>query len=510
MSGELTLSQFRNTTTDNNDFVIGDPSNISNDTKYLVFQVNNVAGYSGNPHIKAEKVGANWQIFMSNDGATTLNFIYSNGDNYFTSTNTFEAPVSFLNNVTIAGSLIVGGTQLVFDDLAYLANSNTFTGTLNTFTHAATINGPIIAGNSLTVAGAVTINNNLTVNGVTAQFDVANVNIAGKNILLNNGGLTSATINAGIDIEGDGAAVVAYVRNTATSIDIKSINKQPISLVGDATYPISIAPITTLTKTGSYLLPPHTQNSSVVLTAEHVSGVNTFTSNQEVLINTDTWHVGQSGVSQTNLTALNNILPNIATTNTAQTISGDKTLSGSTVLSGTTSITGPTTFSNTVVVPTPTTTTQAANKAYVDNRVPTGTILEYAGFSAPNGFLLCLGQSVLRSTFADLFAIIGTTYGHVDGTHFNIPNKQGKVSVGANLTSYQLGTTGGEATHTLTLIEMPPHAHSYFHVQYNAGSGGSSPLCSTQGYADITSSEGSGGAHNNMQPFIAMNFMIKT
>ena len=154
--------------------------------------------------------------------------------------------------------------------------------------------------------------------------------------------------------------------------------------------------------------------------------------------------------------------------------------------------------------------TDIPNKAYVDNRVPTGTILEYAGFSAPNGFLLCLGQSVLRSTFADLFAIIGTTYGHVDGTHFNIPNKQGKVSVGANLTSYQLGTTGGEATHTLTLIEMPPHAHSYFHVQYNAGSGGSSPLCSTQGYADITSSEGSGGAHNNMQPFIAMNFMIKT
>ena len=295
MSGELTLSQFRYVTTDNRDFVIGEPSDISEDPRYLVFQVNDIPGYNSNPHIKAEKVGGVWQISISEDGITPLNFSYLENDNYFTSTNTFEAPVTFLNTVDIAGALTVGGTQLVFNDLAYLANNNTFTGLLNTFTHAVTINGAVI------------INSNLTVTGSTAILTVANIKTASKNILFNYNGATSSTINAGFDIEGDGAAVVAYVRNTATSMDIKSINKQPISFIGDAVYPISFAPITTLAKAGSYLLPPHTQVSSMLLTVEHASGINGFTSNSEVLINSDTWHAAQSGTSQLKLSYINNV-----------------------------------------------------------------------------------------------------------------------------------------------------------------------------------------------------------
>lgn len=55
--------------------------------------------------------------------------------------------------------------------------------------------------------------------------------------------------------------------------------------------------------------------------------------------------------------------------------------------------------------------------------VPTGTVIDFAGSSAPNGYLLCNGTAVSRTTFSALFAVIGTTYGAGDGSHtFNLPN----------------------------------------------------------------------------------------
>jgi len=62
--------------------------------------------------------------------------------------------------------------------------------------------------------------------------------------------------------------------------------------------------------------------------------------------------------------------------------------------------------------------------------VPAGTILAYGGTAAPSGFLLCYGQSVLRTTYSDLFAIVGTAFGSADGTHFNLPDLRGRVPVG--------------------------------------------------------------------------------
>lgn len=57
----------------------------------------------------------------------------------------------------------------------------------------------------------------------------------------------------------------------------------------------------------------------------------------------------------------------------------------------------------------------------------TGVVLPYAGSSSPSGWLLCYGQSLLRSDYPELFANIGTTYGSVDGTHFNLPDLRGRV-----------------------------------------------------------------------------------
>lgn len=106
----------------------------------------------------------------------------------------------------------------------------------------------------------------------------------------------------------------------------------------------------------------------------------------------------------------------------------------------------------------------------------TGTVLDFAGTDAPDGWLMCFGQSVLRSDYPNLFAKIGTTFGAADGTHFNLPDYRGRVAAGkddmggvaagrvtaagAGINGAQLGATGGVETHTLTAAQMPQHSHA--------------------------------------------------
>lgn len=92
-----------------------------------------------------------------------------------------------------------------------------------------------------------------------------------------------------------------------------------------------------------------------------------------------------------------------------------------------------------------------------------GTVKMYAGSSAPTGWMVCDGTAVSRATYADLFAVIGETYGNGDGsTTFNLPNLKGRVPVGhdSGQTEFDaLGETGGEKEHQLTVGEMPSHTH---------------------------------------------------
>lgn len=75
---------------------------------------------------------------------------------------------------------------------------------------------------------------------------------------------------------------------------------------------------------------------------------------------------------------------------------------------------------------------------------PTGSVIAFAGSTAPNGWLLCNGASLLRTDYAELFSVIGTTYGNVDSTHFNIPDLRGIFVRGAG-TSGQLSNANGAA-----------------------------------------------------------------
>jgi microcystin-dependent protein len=178
--------------------------------------------------------------------------------------------------------------------------------------------------------------------------------------------------------------------------------------------------------------------------------------------------------------------------------------------------------------------------------VPVGVVVPFAGSTSPAGWELCYGQAVSRTTYAGLFATIGTTYGSGDGsTTFNVPDMRGRVTAGkddmggtaaSRLTSTvltasnTLGATGGTQTHTLTSAEMPSHTHTQdahshavqrsnsaatsvgadastlYRAQANTGSG---TYFDTQTATATNQNTGGGGAHQNTQPTIILNYIIK-
>ena len=93
-----------------------------------------------------------------------------------------------------------------------------------------------------------------------------------------------------------------------------------------------------------------------------------------------------------------------------------------------------------------------ANLQDIVNRSEVGAIKPWTKAAAPDGYLLCNGAAVSRTTYADLFAVISTTYGAGDGsTTFNVPNLQGKMPQGYDGNTYNLAGTGGANTITVAV-----------------------------------------------------------
>jgi microcystin-dependent protein len=93
----------------------------------------------------------------------------------------------------------------------------------------------------------------------------------------------------------------------------------------------------------------------------------------------------------------------------------------------------------------------------ITNIIPTGVIQMWPTVSAPTGFLNCDGSAVSRTTYAALYAVVGTTFGSGDGsTTFNLPNYTNRMPYGTTI-----GSTGGSSTTTLDGSNLPAHTHSF-------------------------------------------------
>jgi microcystin-dependent protein len=147
-----------------------------------------------------------------------------------------------------------------------------------------------------------------------------------------------------------------------------------------------------------------------------------------------------------------------------------------------------------------------------DDVIP-GMLIPYAGGSVPFGYLLCDGSSLLRSSYAALFAAIGVAYGAADPAHFNIPDLRGRLPIGtgqqAGGTLFARGDVGGEEKHTLDLTEIPAHNHELSQSTDLNSTGGSSYLSGT-GAGVATTDTGGGSAHNTLPPYQAVAWLIKT
>lgn len=190
--------------------------------------------------------------------------------------------------------------------------------------------------------------------------------------------------------------------------------------------------------------------------------------------------------------------------------------------------------------------TAAAARATLGGCSPTGSITAFAGSSAPTGWLLCYGQLVSRTTYADLFAVIGGTWSAGDGsTTFGLPDLRGRVPLGRDnmggssanrITDTEADTVGasagsenhlhttGDVTLSAAQSGLPAHTHAIANRLSNSGSGADGITVGVNDASQsVTTGAVVGGAaaastahnHGNTQtvghtmPYTTLNYIIK-
>lgn len=164
-------------------------------------------------------------------------------------------------------------------------------------------------------------------------------------------------------------------------------------------------------------------------------------------------------------------------------------------------------------------TPSGGNVAYLDS-LPVGSIILWFSDVIPDGFYSLNGQAISRE-YTKVFEMFGTKYGAGDGsTTFNLPDFSGLAPVGKDTSDTdfnELGKIVGSKEHTLTIEEIPSHTHDikttdnlYVQISHDVQAGGSNGKMGKGNEKGIVATNTGGGqAHNNVQPSIATNFIIK-
>ena len=160
----------------------------------------------------------------------------------------------------------------------------------------------------------------------------------------------------------------------------------------------------------------------------------------------------------------------------------------------------------------------------------TGSIIPWPKDTAPTGFLLCDGSAVSQATYADLYAVIGTTYGDPGGGNFNLPDLQGKMPQGYEAGNYALAATGGAATTTvsgnvgdtsISSNQLAQHSHPILLGVIAGGPVQYPQISFVQFYPSsfASGSTGNDASHNHdgsnlsgnaFSPYLVVNYIIKT
>ena len=392
-------------------------------------------------------------------------------------TSIYEISQDSFTNLTVEGNVTVEGNMVVSGAATF--NTTTTVVGAATFKDDVSVSGNINIGGTATIAGAIQLNSTATIVGSAIFKDSVsvsgNVNIAGNTSI---GG--TATVGGAFVAGG-----AAQLQSTVTAVGAAAF-KSDVSVSGNTRIggTVTIAGAVSLASTLS------------------VAGATNFASTVTVV--------------------------GAGTFKSAVSVSGNVNIAGNTSIGGTVTISGANLAAPNAKV--------CASAYYGDGSnltgaMPTGAILPYGASVAPSGYVLCNGTAISRSTYSDLFGVVGTKYGVGDGSStFNVPDTRGRFLAGwdagtsvltsvtvSMITGASIGNTGGTQAVALAVAQIPSHQHHMWVSGSGSEEGSETGVAGFSSQTDwgaissvSTGSTGGSGSHSNIPPSLIINYIIKT